>query len=811
MTEWILFVQLFAGLLLIPGEDASCAVELIPPRVVVKHGDPVSVNCSTSASDVAGVGWEASQGGTGIQEQRSVMWTVESLIHWDISPICFLNDIHENQCLTKLDLVIYTFPETISISSSAELNEGIRENVEYTFTCSILNIAPVQNLMIRWYRGDALIHTDKVSDSKQKTPTNRTFVLSFTPTRQHDGTTIRCEAHMDLGPEGPKFNASSQELNIKVLFGPYIECNTIEVQEGESLEGKCNVTGNPPPSVVWLKDEHTINLTDLLRRNDTGTYEVKAEGLTAVEEKIQVDVHYGPEWMCPDTFTASEYTPHNLICSQGFPEPQEIWYKDHEEVKLPDILTRRDAGQYWVTVSNNLTTLNYTVDIVVHYPPSDIVELEDSEVKAGEVLVLKCSSAGNPRLNYSWTYYKTENVNERTEDGVSGLVINNANGFNTGSYTCHAWNERGNVSKTVRVTVKGAEQECPIEIQPDTMVLEYQSRGQAAFCKPQNADSNVKEIFWEIQPDRKFFNESWKPDVHNNWDLSAVCHGDFVGIGWCNKTLLYILYKPPENVSIDTKDNSTSTVEGGVMDLKCSIKNVAPAENLKVQWTWQKGNETIELGSVGVNNASSCSFPKKRSPVNVECYINITLNRTHDGTEVRCAAELDLGPKGPQPPPTAKSNSFILNVTYKPKINTTKLPKSVPVIRGYKEELVCEADGNPPPKIQWHYSSRTAFLGSNGTLIVNEEGTYNCTAENYLSCDTHVVQVELKEDYLPLLAGFVALTVVGISVIFVTIYSIYYKNTKMRRYSLKNPKLSTINGNVAHNTWDIQLPVTKLS
>lgn len=68
-----------------------------------------------------------------------------------------------------------------------------------------------------------------------------------------------------------------------------------------------------------------------------------------------------------------------------------------------------------------------------------------------------------------------------------------------------------------------------------------------------------------------------------------------------------------------------------------------------------------------------------------------------------------------------------------------------------------------------------------------------------------------SEDYLPLIAGFVAVTVVVISIVFVFIYSIYYKNTRMRRYNFKNPKLSTQNGNVAHNGWEIQFPMTKLS
>lgn len=69
----------------------------------------------------------------------------------------------------------------------------------------------------------------------------------------------------------------------------------------------------------------------------------------------------------------------------------------------------------------------------------------------------------------------------------------------------------------------------------------------------------------------------------------------------------------------------------------------------------------------------------------------------------------------------------------------------------------------------------------------------------------------IPEDYLPLIAGLVAITVMAISIVFVFIYSIYYKNTKMRRYSLKNPKLNTQNGNVAHNSLESQFPMARLS
>ena len=88
-------------------------------------------------------------------------------------------------------------------------------------------------------------------------------------------------------------------------------------------------------------------------------------------------------------------------------------------------------------------------------PPSQIVELEDSEVEVGSAVWLKCSSTGNPRPTYSWSYYQAGNVINENDDGVSRLLINSTTAYNMGLYTCQASNEKGNVSKTVRVTVKG--------------------------------------------------------------------------------------------------------------------------------------------------------------------------------------------------------------------------------------------------------------------------------------------------------------------------------------------------------------------
>ncbi|XP_070779077.1 vascular cell adhesion protein 1 [Enoplosus armatus] len=367
-------------------------------------------------------------------------------------------------------------------------------------------------------------------------------------------------------------------------------------------------------------------------------------------------------------------------------------------------------------------------------------------------------------------------------------------------------------------TGSSAKPECPIEITPDRMVIQYQGRGQYATCKPTPSGSrNLEgEIYWQGLPGIKINTTSWLVDTQD-WDPRPVCTATFVGIGKCQKYLNFDLYKTPDSVSIHPVDNRSSVVEGREVQLQCDITNVAPAQNLTVRW--YKGNETFQpliQGSMQVtgclpDNSTNCDASVIRSPVNVSSTISITLNRTHSGAEFRCEAQLDLGLEGPQPPPNMMSSPLNITVYYKPIINTTKLPTTIPVFRGYPEELVCEAEGHPPPKIQWLYSSDKVPHVSGDTLTVFEAGFYNCSATNEVDSISHEVKVILKEDYLPLIAGFVAVTVVTISIIFLFIYSIYYKNTRMRRYSLKNPKLNNPNGNVAHNGWDLQFPMTKLS
>ncbi|XP_024920279.1 hemicentin-2-like, partial [Cynoglossus semilaevis] len=763
-------VSLLLGLICLAETGVSaCPVELSPPSVVLRHGGSVSTNCSTSEVEFRGIGWEASTGKRQQVRDNHVTWTVENLTDWKIDPLCYFNPSPgstKKQCFLKLRVVLYQFPQNIHLRVNVSDNEMI-EDRSYRFECFIPKVAPVQNLTVWWYKGDTLSDVQTLNNTVRE-PLDVKFHYTLTPKRHDDGVSIQCKAQMDLGPDGPMLEASSRPINVTLKYGPDIFCENIFL-EGETLKNYCSVQGNPAPSVTWKKDGQLIDSNVPLTRKDTGKYNMEVNGLFNVTQEIMVHVAYGPELDCPSTYTAPEFSVNNMSCTvAGFPTPVVTWYKEYDDVELPEILTRRDSGQYTIHAVNNVSSVNVTVELIVNYSPTPIEELEDTEVEFESTAWLKCSSMGHPRPTYSWTYYRTTNVVEQNEDGVSRLLIYNATAFNKGLYTCQAQNQGGFVNKTVRVNVKGVTTECPIDITPERMITSYDSSSVVSCTPKPSAQLNLKEIYWEDKSYFRWGDNHWHHT--GEWDPQPVCFAIFWGLERCKKPLNLTIYKKPASVSIQPLHNTNPLKEEEELQLQCNINSVAPAQNLYVRW--YHGNTTLEPLIQGSHsfwvagclpgNGTNCTIGETKSPLNVSTTVTIKLNRTHSKAMFRCEAHLDLGADGPRLTPEV-SDPLNITVHYKPIIDTTKLPNKVPVFRGYPEELVCDAEGHPPPKIQWLLSPGDVPHVLGKKLNVSEAGSYICIATNDVASTLHVVEVVLKEDYLPLIAGFVAGTGIVIS------------------------------------------------
>ncbi|XP_036410693.1 cell adhesion molecule 3-like [Megalops cyprinoides] len=256
----------------------ECPVQLHPSSLVVRYGDSASANCTVSEGHL-GIGWEASEGSVNmVQDVQFVTWKVENLRDWHIEPNCFVNFMkgaEYQQCVEALQVTLYKTPDSVSISSVDHTGPMV-EGRQYQLRCEVQNIAPVQNVTVKWYQGEkGSTKGERSFDSITKTPANVASTLTITPSRTDNGVQYSCVAKLELGPEGPQTptEVTSEPLKITVHYAPEFTCDySYEVTEKQNYTLNCTVVGHPVPEVTWMKQGKKVELPPHLSKKDAGLY-----------------------------------------------------------------------------------------------------------------------------------------------------------------------------------------------------------------------------------------------------------------------------------------------------------------------------------------------------------------------------------------------------------------------------------------------------------------------------------------------------------------------------------------------------------
>ncbi|XDV12630.1 hypothetical protein PO909_001246 [Leuciscus waleckii] len=268
----LFYLLAVSQLLSFTGSHADeCPLQLNPQRVVVKYGGSVSVDCSTSVPH-KGMGWEASEGPVPMTRDSLTTWRVPELREWGIETTCFMN-YNKTQCTVYLPVTIYKTPDSVSIST-VNHNGPMMERNQYELQCDVLNVAPVQNLTVNWYKGQTLVDQTIFTDTI-KTPVNKTSKLLIRPDRADDGAQYWCEAKLELGEEGPQPppTAPSEHLSITVYFKPIINeaklPSIVPVFRGYPVVIVCEAEGNPKPTISWSVNTNNIVYSETLTITDS--------------------------------------------------------------------------------------------------------------------------------------------------------------------------------------------------------------------------------------------------------------------------------------------------------------------------------------------------------------------------------------------------------------------------------------------------------------------------------------------------------------------------------------------------------------
>ncbi|XP_069386845.1 vascular cell adhesion protein 1-like isoform X2 [Paralichthys olivaceus] len=226
-----------------------------PSRLVVKHGDSTSATCSVCPSCTGKkFGLEKAVGKL-IQNGTIITWTVDTMTEWSVVAICYYLKADNENCNSELNVIVYKPPDSVSFSFTN--HSHMYEANEYTLQCDVRNVAPVENLLVTFYRGQTILAQLQSTSAPQAEPESEVFTVGIKARREDDGAQYWCEARLELGTDGPQPPpvVASQNITATVYYKPHLERSShpepIVVTERDRLQLNCSAEGNPSPSFTW--------------------------------------------------------------------------------------------------------------------------------------------------------------------------------------------------------------------------------------------------------------------------------------------------------------------------------------------------------------------------------------------------------------------------------------------------------------------------------------------------------------------------------------------------------------------------------
>ncbi|XP_034447446.1 vascular cell adhesion protein 1-like [Hippoglossus hippoglossus] len=238
--------------------DESCTNRTVftPSSLVVKHGDPTSAICSLCPSCPDDIFNLEKSVGSHVNNGSTITWTVDKMMEWKMTPLCYYTEADGHQCCTPLNVTVYKSPDLVSVSFMNH-SGPLFESRDYTLQCEVQNVAPVRSVHVTFFRGQTELGQKQYLSKPQKEPVTEVFTLSISTTKEDDGAQYWCQAKLELGPDGPQTPPMvvSKNVTATVYYKPQqlapSRPDVITLTQGDPLELDCTAVGNPSPSYTW--------------------------------------------------------------------------------------------------------------------------------------------------------------------------------------------------------------------------------------------------------------------------------------------------------------------------------------------------------------------------------------------------------------------------------------------------------------------------------------------------------------------------------------------------------------------------------
>ncbi|XP_033226745.1 neurofascin isoform X2 [Belonocnema kinseyi] len=357
-----------------------------------------------------------------------------------------------------------------------------------------------------------------------------------------DAGTYTCQADNGLSRKG------EASLTLDVLYPPTvaIEGSNVRVAEVEdSITVHCNVSSNPPPSVIeWLREgrpeyrqngpilrltrvtaEHAGNYTCRAINNIHPTGGERKNQSASAKVTIRVRHKPGPARITPDSPEAVEGSRVILTCMAspgGYPEPQYQWSKESElgVIQIPpsehsgpkyeiESVQLSSEGTYRCFAMNEIGNGEpASVNLTVIQPPKILTKLHPHVTrKVGESsFSVTCVGQGKPRPTVRWLKDDQEltaderlyKVTTTTSEGHGRVITVNS----TLSFLGHARpetdkiiaNDRGKYTCVFKNELRRIESQMMLKVEHAPIVLPQ--HGKVAYDLKDTAEVTCKVQAW---------------------------------------------------------------------------------------------------------------------------------------------------------------------------------------------------------------------------------------------------------------------------------------------------------------------------
>ncbi|XP_022433596.1 roundabout homolog 2 isoform X3 [Delphinapterus leucas] len=546
-------------------EDFPPRIVEHPSDVIVSKGEPTTLNCKAEGRPTPTIEWykDGERVETDKDDPRSHRMLLPS------GSLFFLRIVHGRR--SKPDEGSYVcvarnyLGEAVSRNASLEvalLRDDFRQNPTDVVVAAgepaILECQPPRGHpepTIYWKK-------DKIRiDDKEERISIRGGKLMISNTRKSDAGMYTCVGTNMVGER------DSDPAELTVFERPAFLRRPINqvVLEEEAVEFRCQVQGDPQPTVRWkkddadlprgrydIKDDYTLRIKKAMS-TDEGTYMCIAENRVGkVEASATLTVRAPPQFVVRprDQIVAQGRTVTFPCETKGNPQPAVFWQKEGSQnllfpnqpqqansrcsVSPAGDLTitdtqRSDAGYYIcqaLTVAGSILAkaqLEVT-DVLTDRPPPIILQGPANQTLAVDgTALLKCKATGDPLPVISWlkegfTFLGRDPRATIQEQGT--LQIKNLRISDTGTYTCVATSSSGETSwsAVLDVTESGA-----------TISKNYDFNDlPGPPSKPQVTDvtKNSVTLSWQpgtpgTLPASAYIIEAFSQSVSNSWQTVA--------------------------------------------------------------------------------------------------------------------------------------------------------------------------------------------------------------------------------------------------------------------------------------------------